>query len=67
MARFNIFENKGGSGYRLDVQTDLLSGLNTRVGKKSGVGLINAGFRLKASAPPLLQKRPQRIAGLVDG
>ncbi|AJY52083.1 CcdB family protein [Halomonas sp. KO116] len=31
MARFDIFENKGGDGYLLDVQTDLLSGLNTRV------------------------------------
>ena len=31
MARFDIFENKGGAGYLLDVQSDLLSGLNTRV------------------------------------
>lgn len=31
MARFDIFENRGGDGYLLDVQTDLLSGLNTRV------------------------------------
>ena len=31
MARFDIFENEGGAGYLLDVQTDLLSGLNTRV------------------------------------
>ena len=31
MARFDIFENEGGNGYLLDVQTDLLSGLNTRV------------------------------------
>ncbi|NYS78939.1 MULTISPECIES: CcdB family protein [Halomonadaceae] len=31
MARFDIFENKGGDGYLLDVQTDLLSGLNTQV------------------------------------
>ncbi|MDX1587609.1 MAG: CcdB family protein [Oleiphilaceae bacterium] len=31
MARFDIFENDGGAGYLLDVQSDLLSGLNTRV------------------------------------
>lgn len=31
MERFNVYENKYGSGYLLDVQTDLLSGLNTRV------------------------------------
>lgn len=31
MPRFDIFENKGGAGYLLDVQSDLLSGLNTRV------------------------------------
>lgn len=31
MARFDIFKHEGGSGYLLDVQSDLLSGLNTRV------------------------------------
>ena len=31
MARFDIFKNQGGSGYLLDIQSDLLSGLNTRV------------------------------------
>ena len=31
MSRFDIFENKDGGGYLLDVQSDLLSGLNTRV------------------------------------
>ena len=31
MARFDIFENKGGAGFLLDGQSDLLSGLNTRV------------------------------------
>ena len=31
MARFDIFENEGGSGYLLDIQSDILSGLNTRV------------------------------------
>jgi len=31
MARFDIFENNDGAGYLLDVQSDLLSGLNTRV------------------------------------
>lgn len=31
MARFDVFENKGGAGYLLDVQSDLLKGLNTRV------------------------------------
>ncbi|WP_144777837.1 CcdB family protein [Marinobacter maritimus] len=31
MARFDVFENNGGAGFLLDVQSDLLSGLNTRV------------------------------------
>jgi toxin CcdB len=31
MNRYNVYKNKYGSGYILDVQTDLLSGLNTRV------------------------------------
>lgn len=31
MARFDVFENDGGAGYLLDVQSDLLHGLNTRV------------------------------------
>lgn len=31
MARFDIFKNKGEAGYLLDVQSNLLSGLNTRV------------------------------------
>lgn len=31
MARFDLFENDTGTGYLLDVQSDLLSGLNTRV------------------------------------
>ncbi len=31
MARFDIFKNKSEAGYLLDVQSDLLSGLNTRV------------------------------------
>jgi len=31
MARFDVFENEDGAGYLLDVQSDLLSGLNTRV------------------------------------
>lgn len=31
MARFDVFQNKGGAGYLLDVQSDLLNGLNTRV------------------------------------
>lgn len=31
MARFDVFRNEGGAGYLLDVQSDLLSGLNTRV------------------------------------
>ena len=31
MARFDIFKNEGEAGYLLDVQSDLLSGLNTRV------------------------------------
>jgi len=29
MARFDIFDNEGGGGYLLDVQSDLLSGLHT--------------------------------------
>lgn len=31
MARFHVHENKGGEGYLLDVQADLLTHLNTRV------------------------------------
>jgi toxin CcdB len=31
MARFELFRNEGAEGYLLDVQSDLLSGLNTRV------------------------------------
>lgn len=31
MARFDVFRNEGGAGYLLDVQSNLLSGLNTRV------------------------------------
>jgi toxin CcdB len=31
MARFDVCRNQGGNGYLLDVQSDLLGGLNTRV------------------------------------
>ncbi len=31
MARFDLFQNEGGAGYLLDVQSDLLGGLNTWV------------------------------------
>ncbi|PVA05559.1 CcdB family protein [Thalassorhabdomicrobium marinisediminis] len=31
MARFDVFPNPEGPGYLLDVQSDLLDGLNTRV------------------------------------
>jgi toxin CcdB len=31
MARFDVYEISGGRGYLLDVQSNLLSGLNTRV------------------------------------
>ncbi len=31
MAKYDVFPNPSGHGYLLDVQTDLLSGLNTRV------------------------------------
>ena len=31
MARYDVFPNPSGDGFLLDVQTDLLSGLNTRV------------------------------------
>lgn len=31
MARYDVYQNSHGSGYMLDVQTDLLYGLNTRV------------------------------------
>jgi len=31
MAKFDIFNNQEGAGYLLDVQSDLLNGLNTRV------------------------------------
>jgi toxin CcdB len=29
--RFNVYQSNSGSGYLLDVQSDILSGLNTRV------------------------------------
>lgn len=31
MARFDVYANPGGAGYVLDVQADVLDGLNTRV------------------------------------
>lgn len=31
MARYDVYANPNGSGYLLDVQADLLDGLNTRV------------------------------------
>tara|TARA_R110002126_G_scaffold85058_3_gene206315 strand:- start:811 stop:1110 length:300 start_codon:yes stop_codon:yes gene_type:complete len=31
MARFEVFANPAGAGYVLDVQADVLSGLNTRI------------------------------------
>lgn len=31
MARFDVYANPGGAGYLLDVQADLLDGLNTRI------------------------------------
>jgi toxin CcdB len=31
MAKYDVFPNPSGDGFLLDVQTDLLSGLNTRV------------------------------------
>lgn len=31
MARFDVYPNRAGNGYLLDVQSNLLSGLNTRV------------------------------------
>lgn len=31
MARFDVYPNPGGAGYLLDVQSDLLDALNTRV------------------------------------
>ncbi len=31
MARFDVFQNEGGIGYLMDVQSDILNGLNTRV------------------------------------
>jgi len=31
MARFDVYKNRSGSGYLLDVQTDLISQLSTRV------------------------------------
>ena len=47
MARFDIFKIGGEAGYLLDVQSDLLSGLNTRV----VVPLL-----LKSSAPSPAQR-----------
>lgn len=31
MARFDVYASPGGAGYVLDVQADVLSGLNTRI------------------------------------
>lgn len=31
MARFDVYQNESGPGYLLDVQSDILGGLNTRV------------------------------------
>ncbi len=31
MARFDVYKNERGNGYLLDVQSDILDGLNTRV------------------------------------
>ena len=31
MARFDVYANPGGTGYLLDVQADVLIGLNTRI------------------------------------
>jgi len=31
MARFEVYANPGGAGYLLDVQADVLNGLNTRI------------------------------------
>lgn len=31
MARFEVYANPGGAGYVLDVQADVLNGLNTRI------------------------------------
>jgi toxin CcdB len=31
MAKYDLFRNPDGAGYLLDVQTDLLAGLNTRI------------------------------------
>jgi toxin CcdB len=31
MARFDVYANRGGAGFLLDVQTDLIARLNTRV------------------------------------
>ncbi len=31
MAKFDVYQNHDGTGYLLDVQSDLLDGLNTRV------------------------------------
>ena len=31
MARYDVFRNPAGAGYLLDMQTDLLAGLNTRI------------------------------------
>ncbi|MBT3334500.1 MAG: plasmid maintenance protein CcdB, partial [Rhodospirillaceae bacterium] len=31
MAKYDVFPNPSGAGYLLDVQTELLEGLNTRI------------------------------------
>ena len=59
MARFDIYRNEGGSGYLLDVQTDLLCGLNTRM----VVPLLPLGeaFKPARSLNPIFEVEGHRV------
>jgi toxin CcdB len=50
MARFDVYANKAVGGYLLDVQADLLSGLNTR--------MVVPLLPLKAAPKPAAQLNP---------
>ena len=44
MAKYDVFPNLSGDGYLLDVQTDLLSDLNTRDTVTTAVDMLMQGF-----------------------
>lgn len=58
MARFDFYENRGGVGYLLDVQANLMSSLNTRIvvpllPRRDGpkpAGRLNPVFQIEGKA-----------------